>query len=82
MSYEMYEVVKQYHFEILGFEPVKAEIWKTIKPNMNNPYMWKASHIHSGYAPNHGNSLELAEEELLYYIEHFDIKSAERDPFY
>ncbi|EMO4451329.1 TPA: hypothetical protein ACYF11_002586 [Klebsiella pneumoniae] len=82
MSYEMYEVVKQYLFEVHGVGQVRAEILKTIKPEINAPYMWRASHIYDGYAPNHGNSLETAISELIYYIEHFDANSAEPDPNY
>ncbi|MEN4561788.1 MULTISPECIES: hypothetical protein [Pantoea] len=82
MHYEIYEVVKQYRFEIDGFGQVKAEVVKTIKPEMNSPYMWRCSHIYDGYAPNHGNSQALAEQELLFYIEHFDAKSAEIDPYF
>ena len=33
MSYEMYEVVKQYLFEVHGVGQVRAEILKTIKPD-------------------------------------------------
>ncbi|MEW5290304.1 hypothetical protein ABW286_14110 [Erwinia papayae] len=80
MYYEIYEVLKQYLFEIADFGQVKAEVIKTIKPEINSPFMWKCSHVYDGYAPNHGNSLELAEQELLFYIEHFDAKSAEIDP--
>jgi len=82
MSYEMYEVMKQYRFEVYGLGPVKAEIVKTIQPQINNPYYWRCNYIYDGYAPNHGNSLELAEEELKFYIENFDVPSAELDPDY
>lgn len=80
MSYEMYEVVKQYNFEIHGFGQVKADIIKCIKPELNAPYMWRTNYMHDGYAPNHGLSFQNAETELLYYIEHFDAKSAQLDP--
>lgn len=80
MHYEIYEVVKQYRFEVEGVGQVKAEIIKTIKPEMNHPYMWRCSHMHDGYAPNHGNSQEVAEDELIYYIKSFEGASVSIDP--
>lgn len=53
MYFEIYEVVKQFRFEIDGFGPVKGEILKTIKPEINSPYLWRTSHHYDGYAPNH-----------------------------
>ncbi|EOC3061768.1 hypothetical protein ACINJI_003440 [Cronobacter dublinensis] len=82
MSYEMYEVLKQYLFEIEGFGQVRAEIVKIIKPELNCPYSWRASHIYDGYAPNHGNDFDLAEKELIFYIENFDKDSAEPYPYF
>ncbi|MCZ3383887.1 hypothetical protein O3S68_16505 [Kosakonia sp. SOY2] len=80
MDYEMYEVVKQYLFEVPGVGPVRAEVVKTLKPEINGPYLWRASHMYDGYAPNHGNSLDTAISELIYYIEHFDVNSAQPYP--
>lgn len=79
MYYEIYEVVKQYRFEIEGLGQVKGEILKTIKPDIHGPYLWRTSHHYNGYAPNHGNSLDLAIEELFLYIKNFDAASAELD---
>ncbi|EOU1335952.1 hypothetical protein QL185_06760 [Cronobacter malonaticus] len=82
MGYEMYEVLKQYLFEIEGFGQVRAEIVKIIKPELNCLYSWRASHIYDGYAPNHGNDFDLAEKELIFYIENFDKASAEPYPYF